>query len=182
MLFVCSLYPRLVYVRGTYACICVVRVHVRVYVSYVHALARACMRVCVCVCMCVCVGRGVREYVRMLYIRMDGWMGVSVFYECVLRGRQSAYRFEKQVPACRVPRGRLDSKPTHGGSRTMGARGCFSLFHSLSVSLSPCHDVSPPSMRPRCFLSSLLVRFLSFSLSLSLSPFLPFSLSPAVSA
>ena len=80
MLFVCSLYPRLVYVRGTYACICVVRVHVRVYVSYVHALARACMRVCVYVYVCVCGEGGARVCTYVVYT--DGWMDGC---KCVLR-------------------------------------------------------------------------------------------------
>lgn len=54
----------------------------------------------------------------------------------------------------------------HGGSRTTGAR----VFLPLPYPLSLCRCFSAlrvPSVRPRCFLSSLLVRFLSCSLSLS---------------
>lgn len=85
------------------------------------------MNVCVCVCVC------------------------EVGYDA--RRRQSAFG-RKQVPACRVPRGRLDSNTMEAGP---WVRGCllsspfrYPLCVTLSLSLSlPPPDLSPPSVRPR---------------------------------
>lgn len=89
------------------------------------------MSVCVCllrmyvnICICVCVpGEGV----------------------CVrARTTKRVFAFEKQVPACRVPRGRLDSEATRWQDHGERARLCdsVSLLHRSSHPESACRPLA----------------------------------------
>lgn len=85
---------------------------------------------------------------------------------CCENDRQSACRFEKQVPACRVPRGRLDWKPTRWQQDHGGEGVSPSSIPSLPLSMF---------LRPPCALRvpSLLPLFVTGALPLLFS--LPFS-------
>lgn len=89
-----------------------------------------------------------------------------VWRVCCENDRQSACRFEKQVPACRVPRGRLDWKPTRWQQDHGGEGVSPSSIPSLPLSMF---------LRPPCALRapSLLPLFVTGALPLLFS--LPFS-------
>lgn len=98
-----------------------------------------------CVCVCVC---GVCVSSQSSFVRgSHGFVGCTCTCTCVCAARatERVCRFEKQVPACRVPRGRLDSKPTR--CQDHGNEGVSPSFHSLSVP-APCPPLSVRSFSP----------------------------------